>query len=125
MDDTWLGKRNSPDTSENFEIKIDEIKRKNNYIKNAVHTNKPQKLIININNPSKFTQNKKKNNEKNGEDLSEVIETVGSINQVKVGISQSNNKDNMCYNNQYTPDKRIMINNTRKINIEDENNIEE
>jgi hypothetical protein len=138
LDDTWLGKRSSPDTSENFQIKIDEIKRKskvNNFVKNAVPVHKPQKQIININNPSKFLENKKlNNNEKNEENFSEVIETaqVGtiSVNPIKGGLIELNNKDNIYYNNYYTPDKEfysktIIKNNFRKINLEDENNIEE
>ena len=131
LDETWLEGKRSPDTSENFQLKIEEIKKKEKVckVKIANVVNKPQKQIINIINPSKFLKNKNsKNNKNNEEDFCEDTETahIGmvSVNPIKGGISELNNKENMYCNNYFIPQtartQRAVIDNFRKIELENE-----
>jgi hypothetical protein len=97
LDDTWLNRKSSPDTSENFQLKLDEIKKKaktpksKEAINHFITINNPQKQIININNPCKILP-KKNIIENNEEDICEEnVDIQASVNRISVNSVKRNN----------------------------------
>ena len=105
LDDTWANKRSSPDTSENFQIKIKEFKKKaktpkTNKIQTVKHT------ITIINNPHKgLSQFKNLSKNNNGEiygknSFNERMERMDdriNYNNKNFNISYQNNEDDSIY----------------------------
>jgi hypothetical protein len=150
LDDTWFNRKCSPDTSENFQLKLDEIKKKQKTPKgkdsgsNFITINNPQRQIININNPCKILQ-KRNIIENNEEDMCEESVEQASVNRISVNPVKKNNLHeldargypiypqnegnnllnyNMAKSYYYTPSKDFVKNFTT-MPMEDECNVEE
>jgi len=129
LDETWLNKKSSPDTSENFHIRLDEIKKKNKQVvnkQNFITINNPQKQIININNTSKFHNNHKNiiKIEKNEENYFDEGFATVQINKISINSVRNNNLTELNNNlKTFTPEKDI--NNSRFYIKDDESNIDE
>lgn len=124
-----MNKKSSPDTSENFQIRLDEIKKKNRQVvnkQNFITINNPQKQIININNTSKFHSSHKKliNIEKNEENFFDDGFTTAQINKISINPVKTNNLNELNNNMKtFTPEKDIS--NSRFYIKDDESNVDE
>jgi hypothetical protein len=147
LDDTWLNKKCSPDTSENFQLKLDEIKKKTktpkskDCLSNFITINNPMRHNNNTNNPFKVLQ-KRNIIENNEEDICEEPIEQAPVNRISVNPVKKNNLHDidsrgypifptneanlLNYNmakNYYTPSQDFMKKNQNQ--GEDECNVEE